>query len=85
MDGSLRVLEGKTVDHPMLVDFTGAEDGMGKGRLIGRVRKIFCFQAKARTVSIDDAVFAADGAVEKVSGVELDRRLVGPQFHATPR
>src|SRR5436853_4044348 len=54
--------------------------------MIWRIREMLGLERETIAEMIDGAAFASDAAVQEVSGVELDSRLGGGNFHgATSR
>jgi hypothetical protein len=49
--------------------------------MIRRIGEVLGFEAEAVAIFVDVALLAGDGAVEKISGVELDAGLSGGDFH----
>jgi len=65
-----------------MIDFTGAQNGGGEMAMVGGVRKLLRFQAKATSPSMGLPLFAASAAIEKVAAVKLQPRLIGEKFHS---
>lgn len=61
---------------------TGIELGGGKLREIGGIGEVLGFEAKAGMALVEATVFAAEGAVEIIGGVELNAWLGGIDLHA---
>ena len=45
--------------------------------MIRGIRKMLCFQAERRVLSIGDATFSSDRTIQIIAAVELDSGLVG--------
>ena len=56
------------------------QDRRRKIRMVGRIGEVLRFQAEAVAAFVDVAMFPGDGAIEKISGVELDAGLRGGDF-----
>ena len=69
-------MDRKCVIPPALSQHGGREQ-----RLVGRIGEMLRFQAKSGVLPIDFAVLSSERPVKKVSRVQLNSRLSGPDFH----
>ena len=75
------LLGAEAVNAHVPIGLPGLQQAGGIGGIIRAVRKLLCFQAEGISVLVDFSAFADVGTVKKVSGVELNSRLVGEHFH----
>jgi len=64
----------------IMINIIRMEDGGREVRMIGRIWKMLRLHHECATVRIDHAIFANDGAVQKVAGIKLQARFRGPDF-----
>src|SRR5665213_190792 len=75
----------KPENNSVPINVPGRERGGGKFRMVGRIREMLRFQAKAGTLLIDLPAFAFDRSVKMIAGVELHTRLCRQNFQHPAR
>src|SRR5882672_8099986 len=78
-------IHGKSVQRGVAVDLAGIEPRRRKVRTVWRVGIDLWFQAECVILTVDAAILAGHGSVEEIAGIELDARLVGPEFENATR
>lgn len=71
----------EAVYHGVGLCFAGPLYSTGKSGLVWRVGEVFAFQAQSGAERIVHASLAGDLTIEKVAAIELNRGLIGEDFH----
>ncbi len=69
------LFRGKLEDRFLVKGLTRFQDRAGEVGMIRRIREVLGLEAEAVATLVDVAVFSNDGAIEKISSVELNARL----------
>ena len=64
----------------MAIGLPGIEPRRWKIRTVWRIGIDLRLQAERVILTVNAAIFAGHGSVEKIAGIELDAGLVGPEF-----
>ena len=75
------IADSELIGCPTLVGLAGAENRVGKLRLVGAVGKVLRFQTQSALPRIGTAGFPGQGTIEEICGVELEPRLIGKDPH----
>src|ERR1700758_5282294 len=63
---------------------TRSQNRARKGRMIGGVREMLCFEAKCRVSRISDSSLALDRTIQEIAGIELETRFCRQHLKYTP-
>src|SRR6476661_6607514 len=76
---------GRKLEHGLRMEcLARLKNRRRKIRMIGRVWKMLCLQAKAVALFVDVSLFPGDGSIQEIATVKLHARLRGKYFQHAP-
>src|SRR5882724_7878896 len=74
------LLRRKPAHHGLTVGLTGPQNALGKIGMIQKLRKILRLETKTAVPAVNRAVLAINRALQKITGIKLQTRLVAQDF-----
>src|SRR5438309_9552334 len=76
---------GKSIQRGVAIELPGIEPRRRKIRTVWRIGIDLWLQAERVILAMDAVILAGHGSIEEIAGIELNARLVGPEFENTAR